>query len=56
MQDLLNTNQNLILERSMTEVIDDFLFSFNSEKTKIRYKTVLKQFFDELQINRLEDL
>ena len=56
MKELINTNKNLILEKSIKEVIDDFLLSYSSIKTKNRYKTVLKQFFDEINILSLAEL
>ncbi len=56
MKELINTNKNLILEKSIKEVIEDFLLSYSSIKTKNRYKTVLKQFFDEINILSLAEL
>lgn len=56
MKDLINTNQNPILEKWINEVIEDFLLSFHSIKTKNRYKTVLEQFFWSIKVYRLEDL
>ncbi|CAA6808884.1 MAG: Unknown protein [uncultured Campylobacterales bacterium] len=56
MQELLNISQNLTLQKSINEVIEDFISSFNSARTKNRYKTVLKQFFNSLDIKQLDEL
>lgn len=56
MKDLLNLEGNLTLQKSITDVIEDFLSWFNSPKTKNRYRTVLKQFFDELWTKKLSEL
>jgi uncharacterized protein YutD len=44
------------LQKDITEVIKDFTGSFNSLKTQKRYQTVLKQFFQLLQVQQLEQL
>jgi len=56
MKDLINSNQNLILEKSINEVLEDFLLFYNSIQTKKRYKIVLSEFLDFLKIKQLEDL
>jgi uncharacterized protein YutD len=56
MQKLQTTTQDLTLQKSIKEVIKDFIDSFNAIKTKNRYKTVLLEFFSELNIIRLEEL
>ncbi len=56
MQELQTTIQDLTLQKSINEVIEDFLASFNAQKTKNRYKTVLKEFFWTLNIWVLEEL
>lgn len=44
------------LQKNITEVMEDFTNSFNSQKTKQRYQTVLKQFFEWLSVVKLEEL
>jgi site-specific recombinase XerD len=56
MKNLININQDLILQKSIIEVIDDFLLSYNSIHTKKRYKTTLIEFFEYLNVNHLEEL
>jgi len=56
MQNLLNINQIFTLQKNINEVIEDFSNSFNSKKTQIRYQTVLKQFFELLQVQQLKQL
>ena len=56
MQELQTTTHDLTLQKSIIEVIEDFTDSFNAQKTKNRYKTVLLEFFWTLNIIKLEEL
>ena len=56
MKNLQTQNQLFTLQRNIDEVIEDFTISFNSIKTQKRYKTVLKQFFELLKVQKLEQL
>ncbi len=56
MQNLQTQNQIFTLQRNIDETIRDFTISFNSIKTQKRYQTVLKQFFELLQVQQLEQL
>ena len=56
MKDLQTTTQDLTLQKPLNEVIQDFIDSFNAQKTKNRYKTVLLEFFWTLNIIKLEEL
>lgn len=56
MQKLQTQTKIYALQKNIIEVIEDFTNSFNSLKTKKRYKTVLKQFFEMLEIVKLEEL
>lgn len=56
MKNQLQINQNLILQKYINEVIKDFISSFNSAKTQKRYKTVLEEFFELLEIKQLDEL
>jgi len=56
MQNLQTQTKIFTLQRNISEVIEDFTISFNSIKTQKRYKTVLKQFFEILEVQQLEQL
>lgn len=56
MQNLKMQNKLFTLQKNITEVIKDFTSSFNSQKTQVRYQTVLKQFFELLEVQQLEQL
>jgi site-specific recombinase XerD len=56
MQNLQTQTKIFRLQRNINEVIEDFTISFNSIKTQKRYKTVLKQFFEILEVQQLEQL
>ena len=56
MKQLQTQNQIFTLQRNIDETIRDFTISFNSIKTQKRYQTVLKQFFELLQVQQLEQL
>lgn len=45
-----------ILDKNINEVIWDFISSFNSAKTQKRYKTVLEEFFEFLNLKQLDEL
>jgi len=46
MQHLQTQTKIYALQKNIIEVIEDFTSSFDSQKTKQRYQTVLKQFFE----------
>ena len=56
MNKLETQNQIFTLQRNIDETIRDFIISFNSIKTQQRYQSVLKQFFQLLQVQQLEQL
>ena len=56
MKQLQTQTKIYALQKDIFEVIEDFINSFNSIKTKTRYKTVLKQFLELLEIKKLEEL
>jgi hypothetical protein len=56
MNNLKIQNQIFKLEKNINEVIKDFISSFNSLKTQKRYKTVLVEFFELLEIKQLDEL
>jgi len=56
MQHLQTQTKIYALQKDITEVIKDFTGSFNSQKTQGRYQTVLKQFFELLEVQKLEEL
>ena len=56
MNNLKIQNQIFKLEKNIIEVIWDFISSFNSLKTQKRYKTVLVEFFELLEIKQLDEL
>ncbi len=56
MQKLQTQTKIYALQKNIIDVVEDFTNSFNSLKTKKRYKTVLKQFFEMLEIVKLEEL
>jgi len=56
MKNLQTQKQLFTLQRNISEVIEDFTVSFNSIKTQKRYKTVLKQFFELLEVQQLKQL
>jgi len=51
MQHLQTQTKIYALQKNIIEVIEDFTNSFNSQKTQIRYQTVLKQFFELLEVS-----
>lgn len=56
MNNLKTQNQIFTLEKDITEVIKDFTSTFNSAKTQKRYKTVLEEFFEFLDLKQLDEL
>ena len=56
MQHLQTQTKIYALQKDITEVIKDFTSSFNSQKTEGRYQTVLKQFFELLEVQKLRSI
>lgn len=56
MNNLQLSTQNLTLQKSIIEVIQDFTSTFNSLKTSKRYEVVLKEFFEFLEVKQLDEL
>ena len=56
MNNLKIQNQLFTLQKNITEVIKDFTSTFNSLKTQKRYKTVLEEFFEFLDLKQLDEL
>ena len=56
MQHLQTQTKIYALQKDIIEVIKDFIGSFNSQKTQGRYQTVLKQFFELLEVQKLRSV